>query len=88
MYETRSVKEVCEILKVDMALGLKEDDWQRRQKKDGKNHIYGRSVGRNSGCYYFAVQIVISQVVMRVTATPEIKPNMKLTRCSFQNKRD
>lgn len=36
MYETRSVKEVCEILKVDMALGLKEDDWQRRQKKDGK----------------------------------------------------
>ena len=39
MYETRSVKEVCEILKVDMALGLKEDDWQRRQKKDGKNQL-------------------------------------------------
>ena len=39
MYETRSVKEVCKILKVDMALGLKEDDWQRRQKKDGKNQL-------------------------------------------------
>lgn len=47
---------------------------RRKGKKDGKNHIYGRSVGRNSGCYYFAVQIVINKVVMRAMATLKRSP--------------